>query len=94
MFFTAIVSFLFLLYIYCFIDMFLLQAHNGMRVSPGYLFNTLSTQGLLLTLSTQYVQNSWMGFLGNLEANSKGTRQVRGLVSLTRVLCNHPMASG
>ena len=78
--------------------MSLLLAHNGMRVSPGCLFNTLSTQGLLLTLSTQYVENSWldhtlwMGFLGNLEANSKGNRQVRGLVSLTRVLCNHRMA--
>ena len=37
-----------------------LQAHNSMRVSPGCLFNTLSTQGLLLTMSTQYVENSWL----------------------------------
>ena len=31
-----------------------------MRVSPGCLFNTLSIQGLLLTLATQYVENSWL----------------------------------
>ena len=31
-----------------------------MRVSPGCLFNTLSKQGLLLTLATQYVENSWL----------------------------------
>ena len=60
MFFTVIVSFLFLLYIYCFINMSLLQAHNGMTVSPGCLVNTLSIQGLLLTMSTQYVENSWL----------------------------------
>ena len=35
------------------------------------------------------------GSLGDLEApNSKGTRQVRGLISLMRVLCNHPIAWG
>ena len=92
MFFTAIVSFLFLLYIYCFINMSLLQAYNGMRVSPGCLFNTLSTQGLLLTVGWT-IPCGW-GSLGDLKVNSKGTRQVRGLVSLTRVLCNHPMAWG
>ena len=37
---------------------FQVQPPQGMRVSPGCLFNTLSTQCLLLTMGTQYVGNS------------------------------------
>ena len=33
-------------------------ALTGMGVSPGWPFNSLSTQGLLLTMDTQYVGNS------------------------------------
>ena len=36
-------------------------APTGVRVSPGCLFNTLNTQGLLLTMGIQYVGNSWLG---------------------------------
>ena len=35
-------------------------APTGIRVSLGCLFYTLSTQGLLLAIGTQYVGNTWL----------------------------------